>query len=50
MEYKLRRRLSVSPVLAEGMAKTSPLASNLKKGERRVHHGLEDNSTTEHLS
>lgn len=32
MEYKLRRRLSVSPVLAEGMAKTSPLASNLKKG------------------
>lgn len=31
MQYKLRMRLSVSPALAEGMAKTSPLASNLKE-------------------
>ena len=36
MQYKLRMRLSVSPALAEGMAKTSPLASNLKKGRRGV--------------
>lgn len=33
MEYKLRSTPSLSPVLAQGTAKTSPLASSLKQTE-----------------
>ena len=42
----MRMRLSVSPVLAEGMAKTSPLASNLK-GAGELYLELEYNTTAE---